>query len=166
MNGRKGSLLQRLVESVSHVASRRGVYLGRRSTKLHVALYRRTNGRLGATMPVFPEAKILLLNHVGAKSGTLRTSPVMYHATGDTIAIVASKAGQPTHPAWYHNLKANPHTTIQIGADHRPVTARVATDAERALLWPEFVAFFPSYDFYQRNASPRIIPILLLTPRR
>ncbi|MFD3591129.1 nitroreductase/quinone reductase family protein [Nocardia sp. NPDC058640] len=87
-------------------------------------------------------------------------------ATGDTIAIVASKAGQPTHPAWYHNLKANPHTTIQIGADHHPVTAREATDAERTLLWPEFVAFFPSYDFYQRNASPRIIPILLLTPRR
>ncbi|WP_446223434.1 nitroreductase family deazaflavin-dependent oxidoreductase [Nocardia sp. IBHARD005] len=164
--GNKRSLVARLVESSSQFMNKRGIYLGRRSTKLHVALYRRTNGRLGGRMPGWPDARILLLDHVGAKTGTHRTSPLMYHADGDVIAIAASKAGQPTHPAWFHNLKANPDTTIRIGAQSHPVRARVATDAERNLLWPKFIEFFPSYDFYQRNAGSRRIPIVILTPCR
>ncbi|MFI1241004.1 nitroreductase family deazaflavin-dependent oxidoreductase [Nocardia salmonicida] len=127
-----------------------------------MALYRRTNGRVGGHLPAWPDARILLLDHVGAKSGTHRTSPLMYHADGDLIAIAASKAGQPTHPAWFHNLKANPDTTIRIGTRSHPVRARVATDAERNLLWPKFIEFFPSYDFYQRHAGNRTIPIVIL----
>ena len=161
----KRSLLARLVESSSQFLNKRGIYLGRRSTKLHVALYRRTNGRVGGHLPAWPDTRILLLDHVGAKSGTHRTSPLMYHADGDLIAIAASKAGQPTHPAWFHNLKANPDTTIRIGARAHPVRARIATDAERNLLWPKFIEFFPSYDFYQRHAGNRTIPIVILTPR-
>ncbi|MGY0497523.1 nitroreductase family deazaflavin-dependent oxidoreductase [Nocardia sp. FBN12] len=153
------------MESLSRFASKRGIYLGRRSTKVHVALYRRTNGRLGGRFPAFPDARVLLLNHVGARTGTHRTSPVMYHHDGDAIAIAGSKAGQPTHPAWFHNLKANPDTTIQIGADLLPVRARIAADTERNRLWPRFVESFPSYDFYQRNAGNRTIPIVILEPR-
>jgi deazaflavin-dependent oxidoreductase (nitroreductase family) len=89
----------------------------------------------------------------------------MYHEDGDLIAVVASKGGQPTHPAWFHNLKANPDTTVQIGSLVRNVRARVASDHERDRLWGEFVAFYPGYDFFQRNAGPRKIPILILEPR-
>ena len=154
----------RLAMSMSEFANKRGVYLGKRSTRIHVALYRRSSGRLGGHLPGWPAARILLLDHVGAKTGLARTSPLMYHRDGDTVAVVASKAGQPTHPAWFHNLRANPDTTIQIGPEVRRVRARVATDDERARLWPEFVAFYPGYEFFQRNAKGRKIPVVILEP--
>jgi deazaflavin-dependent oxidoreductase (nitroreductase family) len=159
------SPLARFTASSSQFASKRGIYLGRRSTKIHAALYRRTGGRIGGRLPGWPEARIVLVDHTGAKSGVRRTSPLMYHEDGDAVAVVASKAGQPTHPAWFHNLKANPDTTIQIGSVVREVRARVATDEERARLWPEFVAFFPGYEFYRRNAKGRKLPIVILEPR-
>lgn len=154
----------RLAMSMSEFANKRGVYLGKRSTRIHVALYRRSSGRLGGHLPGWPAARILLLDHVGAKTGLARTSPLMYHRDGDTVAVVASKAGQSTHPAWFHNLRANPDTTIQIGPEVRRVRARVATDDERARLWPEFVAFYPGYEFFQRNAKGRKIPVVILEP--
>ena len=159
------SWLGRLTAESSQLANRRGVYVGRRGAKIHVALYRWTGGRVGGHLPGWPQARIALVDHTGARSGVKRTSPLMYHAHGDAIAVVASKAGQPTNPAWFHNLEANPDTTIQIGSVVREVRARVASDAERARLWPEFVAFFPGYDFYQRNAQGRKIPIVILDPR-
>jgi deazaflavin-dependent oxidoreductase (nitroreductase family) len=158
-------LLARLAASGSQFANKRGVYMGRRSTKIHVAIYRRTGGKVGGHFPGLPEARILLADHVGAKSGVRRTSPLMYHEEGGAVAVVASKAGQPTHPAWLHNLEANPDTTIQIGSAVRDVRARVATDEERDRLWPKFVAVYPGYDFYERNAKGRKIPIVMLEPR-
>ena len=158
-------LRARLAMATSEFANKHGVYLGRRSTRIHVALYRRSNGRLGGHLPGWPAARILLLDHVGAKSGLKRTSPLMYHEDGDLVAVVASKAGQPTHPAWFHNLKANPDTRIQIGSAVRNVRARVANDEERNRLWPKFVAFYPGYDFFQRNAKGRRIPVVILDPR-
>jgi len=158
-------LLGRIAASSSELANKHGVYLGRRSTKIHVALYRRTGGRLGGHLPGWPSARILLLDHTGAKSGLRRTSPLMFHEAGDVVAVVASKGGQPTHPAWFHNLRANPDTTIQIGSVVRDVRARVATDEERERLWPKFLAFYPGYDFLQRNAKGRRIPIVILDPR-
>jgi len=151
--------------ATSQLANKHGVYLGRRSTRVHVALYRWSRGKLGGHLPGWPAARILLLDHVGAKSGLKRTSPLMYRADGDFVAVVASKAGQPTHPAWFHNLKANPDTTIQIGKQVRSVRARIATDEERDHLWPQFVALYPGYDFYARNATGRKIPIVILDPR-
>ena len=148
----------------SQFANKRGIYLGRRSTKLHVALYRRSGGRIGGHLPGWPEAQIVLVDHTGAKSGAKRTSPLMYHQDGDAIAVAASKAGQPTNPAWFHNLKANPDTTIQIGTMVREVRARVASDEERDRLWPEFVAFYPGYESFQSNAKGRKIPIVILDP--
>ncbi|HEV3322085.1 MAG TPA: nitroreductase family deazaflavin-dependent oxidoreductase [Solirubrobacteraceae bacterium] len=130
-----------------------------------MALYRLTGGKIGGHLPGWPEARIALVDHTGAKSGAQRTSPLMYHEDGDAIAVVASKAGQPTHPAWLHNLTANPDTTIQIGSLVRKVRARVASDEERDRLWPKFVAFYPGYDFYQRNAKGRKIPVVILDPR-
>jgi F420H(2)-dependent quinone reductase len=68
---------------------------------------------------------------------------VSYHQHGDALAVVGSKAGQPTNPAWFHNLMANSDTTIQIGAEVRGVHARLATDEEREQLWPQLVATSP-----------------------
>jgi F420H(2)-dependent quinone reductase len=128
-------------------------------------LYRRSRGRFGSRLPGRREARILLIDHIGAKSGTKRTSPVIYHQHGDAVAVVGSKAGQPTHPAWFHNLRANPDTTIQIGGDVRRVHARLATDEERDQLWPRLVATFPAYDIYQRNSQGRKLPVVILDPR-
>jgi len=89
----------------------------------------------------------------------------MYHEHGDAIVVAGTKAGQPTHPAWFHNLMANPDTTIQIGSEVRGVRARLATDEERGQLWQKMVAVYPGYDFYERNAKGRKIPIVILDPR-
>ena len=152
--------------SCSQFLNKRGIYLGRRSSKIHVAIYRRTGGRIGSHLPGWTEVRILLVDHTGAKSGAKRTCPLIYHEDGDAIAVVASKAGQPTNPAWFHNLKANPDTTIQIGSVVREVRARVATDEERDRIWPKFVASYPGYEFFRRNAKGRKIPIVILDPRR
>src|SRR5262249_22309512 len=124
-------LRARLAMSTSQLANKHGIFLGRRSTRIHVALYRRSGGRLGGHLPGWPAAPILLLEHVGAKSGAKRTSPLMYHDEGDVVAVVASKAGQRTNPAWFHNLIANPDAAIQVGSVVRQVRARVAGDEER-----------------------------------
>ena len=105
--------LGQLTTSSSQFVNKRGIYLGRRSTKFHVALYRRSGGRIGGHIPGWPEARIALVDHTGAKSGVKRTSPVMYLEDGNAIVVMASKAGQPTHPAWFHNLEANPDTAVQ-----------------------------------------------------
>jgi deazaflavin-dependent oxidoreductase (nitroreductase family) len=157
--------LAQFTASSSQFANKRGIYLGRRSTKIHVALYRWSGGRIGGHLPGWPGARIVLVDHTGAKSGVKRTSPLIYHEDGDTVVVVASKAGQPTHPAWFHNLKANPDTTIQIGSVICQVRARVATNEERDRLWPKFVAFYPGYEFFQSHAKGRKIPIVILDPR-
>jgi F420H(2)-dependent quinone reductase len=128
----------------------------------HTAIYRATGGRIGHTLPGMPT--ILLLDHVGAKSGIERTSPLLYFADGEDLVIVASKGGFPKHPAWFHNLRANPDTTVQVGREQRAVHARVATPAERARLWPKAVDSYSGYDDYQRKAE-REIPMVILEPR-
>jgi deazaflavin-dependent oxidoreductase (nitroreductase family) len=89
----------------------------------------------------------------------------MYLEDGDAIVVMASKAGQPTHPAWFHNLKANPDTRVRIGSTVRKVRARVATDEERDRLWAKFVEMYPGSEFYRRNARGRKIPIVILDSR-
>jgi F420H(2)-dependent quinone reductase len=159
------SALAKLSSSTSQFFGEHGIYLGKRSTRLHVALYRRSHGRLGGGVPGWPEARIALVTHTGAKSGKVRTSPLMYVADDEAIAVVASKAGQPTHPAWYHNLRAHPETVVEIDGRRRPVRARVADAAEREALWPRFDAAFPGYELYREQAAPRVIPMILLEPR-
>ncbi|HET7443962.1 MAG TPA: nitroreductase family deazaflavin-dependent oxidoreductase [Solirubrobacterales bacterium] len=159
------SMFGQITASGSQFINKRGIYLGRRSTKPHVALYRRSGGRLGGHIPGWPGARIALIDHVGARSGVKRTSPVMYFEDGDAIVVMASKAGQPTNPAWFHNLMANPETTVQVGPAVREVRARVAEGEERARLWARFVAMYPGSEFYRRNAQGRQIPVVVLDPR-
>jgi len=159
-------LYGRLTAAASQFLNKRGIYLGRRSTRLHVALYRLSRGRLGGHIPGWPQARIALLDHVGAKTGAQRTSPVMYLEDGDGFAIMASKAGQPTNPAWFHNLMAHPDTTVQTGPSAHQVHARLTGGEERTHLWSRFVEMYPGADFYRRNAQGREIPIVALDPRQ
>jgi len=136
----------------------------RRFMGVHTFLYQRTGGRLGHTIPGVP-GKMCLLDHVGAKSGTKRTSPLLYVKDGEDIVVVASKGGFPKHPAWYHNLVANPDTTVQIGSKHLPVHARVAKPEERDRLWTMAVEAYHGYEDYAVRSKGREIPLVVLEPR-
>jgi F420H(2)-dependent quinone reductase len=107
---------------------------------------------------------MLLLDHVGAKSGVRRSTPLVYARDGRNIVIVASKGGYPKNPAWYHNLLAHPDTTVQVGGEHHEVHARVPSAEERPRLWPLVVSVYAGYDDYQRRTE-REIPLVVLEPR-
>ena len=132
------------------------------AVKGHVLAYRATGGLVGHRVPGAPP--MLLLDHVGAKSGKHRTTPLAYLGDGEDLVLVASKGGSPRHPAWFHNLRANPDTTVQVGSGRRAVRARVATAEERARLWPKVVQMYPGYRHYQRRTE-REIPLVILEPR-
>jgi F420H(2)-dependent quinone reductase len=128
----------------------------------HTAVYRASNGLIGHRFPGSPP--MLLLDHVGAKSGTRRTSPLVYVRDGDNVILVASKGGYPRNPAWFHNLMANPDTTVQIGSRRQRVHARAADAKERERLWPMAVAVYGGYEDYRRRTE-REIPLVILEPR-
>jgi deazaflavin-dependent oxidoreductase (nitroreductase family) len=108
---------------------------------------------------------MLLLDHVGAKSGVKRASPLLYVRDGEDIVIVASKGGFPKHPAWFHNLRANPETTVQVGSRLLPVHARVAKPDERDRLWAMAVEAYHGYEDYAARSKGRGIPLVVLEPR-
>jgi deazaflavin-dependent oxidoreductase (nitroreductase family) len=134
----------------------------RRLMGAHTLMYRLTGGRIGHRIPGL--APTLLLDHVGARSGTPRTTPLLYVEDPPNVIIVASKGGYPKHPAWFHNLQANPDTTIQIGPERRRVRARVAAPDERERLWPMALAAYSGYRDYQERTD-REIPLVILEPR-
>lgn len=134
----------------------------RRAMGLHATVYRATRGLVGHRVPGLPP--MLLLDHVGAKSGVRRTSPLVYVRDGENIVLVASKGGHPSNPAWFHNLRAHPDVTVQIGGERRDVHARVATEAERPRLWDKAVAAYGPYRSYQERTE-RQIPLVVLEPR-
>jgi deazaflavin-dependent oxidoreductase (nitroreductase family) len=106
----------------------------------------------------------LLLDHVGAKSGKLRTTPLVYMPDGENLLVVASKGGYPRDPGWMHNLRANPDTEVQIERVRRKVRAREASAEERDRLWPEAARYNPHWARYRKRTS-REIPLVLLEPR-
>jgi F420H(2)-dependent quinone reductase len=134
----------------------------RRMMGVHTQVYRLTGGIVGHRFPGSPP--MLLLDHVGAKSGTRRTTPLVYVDDGRDLVLVASKGGHPKHPAWYHNLRANPETTVQVGRHRRRVHARVASPHERRRLWPKAVETYSGYEGYQKRTD-REIPLVILEPR-
>ena len=134
-----------------------------RAFKLHVVLYRATGGLVGHHFPFTPP--MLLLDHVGAKSGTPRTTPLAYMTDGQNLVLVASKGGYAKNPAWFHNLVANPEVTVQVGSKRRDVRARVANADERRRLWPKVVEVYGGYAGYQQRTQ-REIPLVILEPRR
>jgi deazaflavin-dependent oxidoreductase (nitroreductase family) len=128
----------------------------------HLGLFRASGGRLGAEVG---SLRILFLHHLGAKTGARRTSPLLYVEDGKNLAIIASKGGNPKHPAWFHNLKANPDTEVEMKGGRRMVHAREARGAERERIWKKAAKAWPDYDRYQRRAPHRKIPVVVLEPR-
>jgi deazaflavin-dependent oxidoreductase (nitroreductase family) len=123
--------------------------------------FRANGGEVGGDMEGWP---LLLLHHVGAKSGIDRVSPVVYQQLGDpgSVAVFASKGGAPTNPDWYHNLVANPDTTIELGPETYRVTARVADGDERRRIWETQKETFPNFAEYEQKAGTREIPVVVL----
>lgn len=136
--------------------------------KAHVWAYRRTNGRVGGRWRLGAGFRrpvpTLLLDHVGRRSGTSFTTPLLYLADGQDVVVVASQGGLPKHPQWFLNLRAAPDTQVQIGAELRRVRARVAEPDERAVLWPRLVELYADFDSYQ-SWTEREIPVVVLEPR-
>jgi deazaflavin-dependent oxidoreductase (nitroreductase family) len=130
---------------------------------MHVLVYRATYGLVGHRFPGGPP--MLLLDNAGARSAVKRTTPLVYVRDGTNVVLVASKGGHPKNPSWFHNLRANPDTTIQIGSRRLAVRARIADPLERARLWPKAIEVYPGYEGYQRRTR-REIPLVILEPRR
>jgi deazaflavin-dependent oxidoreductase (nitroreductase family) len=129
------------------------------SVKGHTAIFRLTGGRIGGRMVGGP---VLLLHHVGAKSGKKRISPLLYLPDADRVVIVASKGGYTKHPGWFHNLKANPDTVVELPREGKvAVRARVAPPEERDELWPRVVKLYKGYAAYQKSTE-RQIPLVVL----
>jgi deazaflavin-dependent oxidoreductase (nitroreductase family) len=121
--------------------------------------FRANGGRAGGVLAGTP---LVLIHHIGARTGTEHVTPLAYSARGDDcIAIAASNGGSPKHPAWYHNLKANPVNTVELGARTFTATAEEQTGPARNELWSELVAEFPDLAKFAASTE-RSIPLFLL----
>jgi deazaflavin-dependent oxidoreductase (nitroreductase family) len=120
--------------------------------------FRANAGRVGGP---FTGKTLLLLHTIGARSGLERVHPVAYVIDDDRFVIVASKGGAPTNPAWYHNIVAHPHISVEVGVDRVPVVASVASEPERSRLYDQMIAMLPVFADYRQRTS-RIIPVITL----
>ncbi len=118
------------------------------------------DGRVGG---MFEGSPLLLLHHTGAKSGRSRINPLAYLADDGRYVIFASKAGAPTNPDWYYNLKAHPEVTIEVGTETIGATASEAAGEERERLFRAQAARVPQFAEYESKAG-RVIPVIILTP--
>ncbi|WP_432545774.1 nitroreductase/quinone reductase family protein [Kineococcus sp. SYSU DK004] len=123
--------------------------------------FRQNEGRVGGP---FEGAPMVLVHHRGRRSGAERVSPMVYQPVDGAYAVFASKAGAPTNPDWYHNLLANPETTVEVGTDTVAVRVRELHDEERSAVWERQKAASPGFAEYEVKAAPRQIPVLLLEP--
>jgi deazaflavin-dependent oxidoreductase (nitroreductase family) len=127
--------------------------------KGHVLLYRSSGGRMGSAMQ---GQKVLLLTTTGNKSGQKRTVPVVAFFDGGETYVIASMGGQPQHPAWYKNLRANPEVGVQIGAETWQAKAvPLEGGPERERLWKLITAQMPNFAKYQEKTT-RVIPVVQL----
>jgi deazaflavin-dependent oxidoreductase (nitroreductase family) len=127
--------------------------------KGHVWLYESSGGRRGSTMR---GRKVLLLTTTGNKSGQARTVPVVPFFEGDQTYVIASMGGQPQHPAWYKNLRANPEVGVQLGSEKwRAQAVPVEDETERQRLWKKIVEEMPNFGEYQKKTT-RVIPVVRL----
>ena len=122
--------------------------------------FRANAGRVGGP---WAGTTMILVHHIGAKSGIVRVTPLGCIPQGEgRFAIVASNGGSPTHPDWYYNLTANPRITVEVGAQTFTVLAEELTDTARSELWPKLVARHPAIGEFQARVARRI-PVIMLT---
>lgn len=113
----------------------------------------------------FAGAPLLLLTTSGARSGQPRTAPLAYTTDNGHYVIIASKGGAPTNPDWFHNLRANPDVTVEVGSETFPARATIPEGPERQRLFDQMVAQMPGFGEYQRNTL-RQIPVVVLERAR
>jgi len=122
--------------------------------------FRENDGKVGGMFEGMP---MILVHHVGAKSGEERVAPLVYLPDGDDYVVFASKGGAPENPGWYHNLKAHPETKVEVGDSAFDVVAAEATGDERERLFAAQVAAQPQFGDYERKTD-RKIPVIVLKP--
>jgi F420H(2)-dependent quinone reductase len=128
-----------------------------------VELYEGSDGAKGTTLRD-TGLPVVIVAHTGNKTGALRKTPLMRVKDGDRYVLVGSQGGAPNHPAWVHNLRANPHIELRDEAVVRPMRVREVKDAaERARLWALAVAAYPPYAEYQTRTQ-RQIPVFVAEP--
>jgi deazaflavin-dependent oxidoreductase (nitroreductase family) len=108
---------------------------------------------------------VVLLHVRGAKSGVERTVPLLATKDHDLIVLIASKAGAKEHPAWFHNVRANPDVEVTLQGDRVPMHATIAAGEERDRLWAMALDNYSGYARYQTRAGGRTIPVVSLRPR-
>jgi deazaflavin-dependent oxidoreductase (nitroreductase family) len=123
-----------------------------------IADFRANGGKVG---PPFEGAPMMLLTTTGAKSGQPRTTPLVHTTDGDRLVIIASKAGAPTNPNWYHNLLKSPVVTVEKGTEKFQARATVVTGAERDRLYAAQAALMPNFAEYETTTT-RKIPVVVL----
>jgi deazaflavin-dependent oxidoreductase (nitroreductase family) len=123
--------------------------------------FRDNGGQVGGN---FAGRPLLLLHHRGARTGKERVTPLMYQRVPEGYAIFASKGGADTNPGWYHNLRANPDATIEVGSDHLEVRARVVDGSERATIWERQKSDYPFFAGYEQKTARDLIPVIVLEP--
>ena len=120
--------------------------------------FRSSGGKVGGQ---FAGAPMIIITHTGAKSGKLYASPLVYSKDGDRFVIIASKAGAPQNPSWYHNLVAHPEVTVEIGTEKFKARVTEAKGAERDRLFAAQAKLMPQFNEYQKKTN-RKIPVLVL----
>lgn len=120
----------------------------------------------GAVGGMFEDAPLLLLHHVGARTGIRRVTPLMYQAVPNGYAVFASRAGADSNPAWFYNVIANAETRVEVGSDSVRVTARVADGEEHDSIWSRQKQNWPQFAEYERQTARTVIPVVLLERSR
>ena len=120
--------------------------------------FRANDGVVGGQ---FSGASLLLLSTTGAKSGLTRVNPLAYLIDGDRHIIIASFAGAPSNPPWYHNLLANPEVGVEVGSERFNASADVLTEPERTDLYTKMAQKMPVFTEYQSKTT-RVIPVIAL----
>jgi deazaflavin-dependent oxidoreductase (nitroreductase family) len=125
-----------------------------------IATLRADQGRV--TTGPFAGRQVLILTTTGAKSGEQRESPLAYTRDGDDIVIIASKGGAPSHPAWYHNIVANPQVTIELDGATITAIAEIAEGDERRRLYDQHAQVHHGFTEYEAKTGGRVIPVIVL----
>lgn len=129
-------------------------------SRFHVWLYKQSGGRLFGRLQ---GTEICIVRMTGARSGAVREFPLMYIPHGDDVLLVASFAGAPRHPVWYHNLVKHPEIEVIVGGVARRMIARLADAAEKAERWPHCCTAYPDFRRYQAR-TVRDIPVFICAP--
>ena len=129
-------------------------------TSAHRLVYKGTGGRLGGRMG---KGSVLLLTTTGRRSMHARTTPLIYIEDSGGWIVVASNGGADKHPAWWANLRANSHGSVQVKKERREVVATEVTGDERVALWTRLVAVYADYEKYAKGTA-RSIPVVRLSP--